>query len=209
MEEILTQLTRWGGIVLTLVIALLMLIMALSGGIKKEERQIKSAVGHYVLRYPASNAGRAVLFLLAGLFLDYGLGWYGTGKSDTVKALLLVLEFAFGIAAAFLFGYFMRKYFRFRIVVNEQKISVYPVFGDSFETSFSNIRSVKRITKGDKASTESDSMILRTRDGKKFKADRQMSSYRLFEMQTKADVQLPNLTKKFKKQEDDFTEDDD
>ena len=75
MEEVLTQLTRWGGIVLTLVIALLMLIMALSGGIKKEERQIKSAVGHYVLRYPASDAGRAVLFLLAGLALDYGLGW--------------------------------------------------------------------------------------------------------------------------------------
>ena len=209
MEEILNLLTQWGGITLTLIVAVLMLIMAMSGGIKKEERQIKSEEGHYVLRYPASNLGKACLFLVIALVLDYGLGWYGSGKSDTVKALILVLEFLIGIVMAFLAGYHFRKYFRFRIVIDDQKITVYPVFGDSFETSFSNIRSVKRVTKGDKASQESDSMILRTKDGKKIKADRQMSSYRLLEMQTKADVSLPNLTKKFKKQADDFTEDDD
>lgn len=209
MEELLTMLTQWGGIIFTLIIAMIMLVIALSGGIKKEERQIKSNAGHYVLRYPASNVGRAILFLVIGLVLDYALGWYGNGKSDTVKALLLVTEMIIGILMAFLFGFFIRKYVRFRIVVDGQKITVYPVFGDSFETSFPQIRSAKRITKGDKASTESDSMILRTRDGKKIKADRRMSSYRLFEMQTKADVQLPNLTKKFKKEADDASEEDD
>ena len=199
MENTVSFLNFWIGIIVLLVIAVLGIIFTLAGSSTREERKGDGQDDeHYVMRQPIGRIGKPLIILAIGIAVEFVLCFVqGVLPEDYVWVGVVAK-----LAAAVIFGLiFWRKLadvLRRRVYVNGDSIKVTTTGAKSFETTFSQIRTV--------ANVHSHGGIVgkkvKTKEGNQFEVLNTMSSYELFCQQLDAKVELPNLTHKLFKGKD-------
>ena len=196
MDVIMNFLVHWGGAILCLVIGCIFLITAVKDGVKAEEKQGEETTERYMLRYPFSKTLTALLILVIGAAAGVIIGLLPVAADPKYMPLFLVLELVIGLLFGIFGGLRLRKAMVHRVLVDGYQISVYPARGKAFVTSFREIRSVK---KNSDTADDSSTLVLRTNDREKIEVDNQMTNFRQFAAQVSANVELPNLSKKWRK----------
>lgn len=196
MEGMMNILVHALGAILCLVIGCIFLITSIRDGVTKEEKQIGKSRNGYLMRYPAGKTILAVLIILIGAAVSIGLGFVPAAGTPQYQPLFIAIQAAVGLLCGILGGISLRKAMVHRVAVEGTRIKVHPARGKAFETTFSEIRSVK---KNSDSADNSSALVLRTNDREKIEVDNQMSNYAQFASQVSSSVELPNLAKKRKR----------
>ncbi len=196
MEGMMNILVHALGAILCLVIGCIFLITSVRDGVTKEEKQIGESGNGYMMRYPASKTILAALIILAGAAVSIALGFVPAAGTPKYQLLFIGIQAALGLLSGILGGIRLRSAMVHRVAVEGSRIMVHPARGKAFETTFSEIRSVK---KNSDSADNSSALVLRTNDREKIEVDNQMSNYAQFASQVSSSVELPNLAKKRKR----------
>lgn len=196
MQAILNFFVQWTGVLLCLLVAVVALMTSLPSGVTKAEKTMEKDETHYLMRYGAGRLGAGLLLLVVAMALSWFIGWLtgGGAKSDTRTVVAILAQVLIALVAGFIFSAMQRSYLCERVCVDGDRIVAYPCFGKPIQTSFDQIRTVKKVD-GDTPQT-SAALVLRPNGNKRFRVTRQMSNYERFAAQVDSLVALPNLTKK-------------
>lgn len=207
-QQIFSFLVQWAGIILTLVLGVIVLISANGSGITKMEKALSDddIPGHYMVKNSMSSLFIGLILLAVSCILCYVIGYLGLGsRGEGRQVLALVAELVISVAVSVAFMFLARKSLVERVLVNENEIIIHQMFGKPQNTSFDQIRTVKK--KGAEKAVDSESLTLRPNGSRRFTVKKSMKNFNRFASQVDRDVKLPDLTKKRKK--DVFEDEDD
>lgn len=193
MELWMNLLLHWLGAALCLIIGCVFLILSLKDGVKAEEKQIGKSKNGYLLRYPFSKTIMAFLILAIGAAAGIAVGYLPPAADPKLQPLFIGLQAVIGLGFGVIGGLRLHKAMVHRVAVEGSRIFVHPAWGKAFETSFGEIRSVK---KNSDSADNSSALVLRTNDREKIEVDNAMTCYSQFASQVSSSVELPNLAKK-------------
>ena len=198
MSELLQVLQNWGGIVVFAILCVIGIVLSLSGASTHEERLSKQQdEDHFVMRLPAGRVGRPLLVLLIGAAVQAVL--YFTRRFFPAGSEWIVMLVCIGLAVIFglIFWSEFAKVIRRHVFVDGERIVVTPALDARIETTFSQIRTVANKFAGGAGGVVGKS--IRTKEGKKFQVINSMSGYDHFCEMLESRVELPDLTKKKRK----------
>ncbi len=212
MEDFIGLLVQWTGVILSVILAIIIILSANAGGTTKAEKQLDRDDNdrHYLVSNSMGSFFTGLLIVIIGAGVCVFIGWLASdAASDTKKLIVIAAEAVIAIITAVIFAIMARKSLCERVLVDGDRIEVYPSFGKSQRTTFAEIRTVKK--NGGETAKESTSLVIRPNGGSRFTVKKSMKNFDRFARQIDSDVALPNLTKKQKKKakswEDELDED--
>ncbi|MCR4652831.1 MAG: hypothetical protein K5744_03965 [Eubacterium sp.] len=199
MSTVFIALVEWSGLAIGAVLALLVTISAMGGGLTATEKKLAKDEDpeHYIVKYAPSGFFTGLFVMLAGVGLSFLIGYFGkaSGK-DEAMTVAFICEIGVVVAASVIFFVMARRALCFRLLVEGKQIYVHPSFGKAQRTTFDDIRTVKK--NGSDRMITCNSLVLNPAGGKKFKVDKTMNNFGRFAEQLDRDYKLPNLTRKAK-----------
>ena len=194
MENFLLFMIQWAGCILSAVLALVILITTLTSRAPGSETDFIKDDDNYIISGGKGGFFAGLLIILLGAVLNLVLGWFGKGMEAPARYIILAAELIISAGTAVIFLTKGHNSLRRCVIVNGDTIKVWPAFGKSWKTVFSEIRTVKK--NGGQTAETADGIVVNTNDRKKFELTRHMSNYPKFAIRVDHDVALPNLTKK-------------
>ena len=200
MEDIMTFISDWGGIILLLIIAVIGIIGSLAGSTSAEERQLNGQdAEHYVMRQPIGRVVKPLILLIVGVVAEFLLNFAERLIPEDYAWTAVVAKLAVAVIFGFLFWSGLANVVRRRVFVNGDRLVVTPAFGHSIETNYTQIRTVANKMAGGGGVVGKK---IRTKEGNRFEVLNSMSGYDQFCTQLDAKVELPNLARRLFKGKD-------
>ncbi|MEE1114913.1 MAG: hypothetical protein UHN88_07540 [Eubacterium sp.] len=192
MDNILTFLASWLGVILCAVFLVLGFIISIKGSAKGDERRFETTNDHYLITRKFTAVILAILFPIIAAVVCFVLGYLPFAKVKTLTPIFVIIQAAIGVIAGIVTIVLLCRAIRFHILVNGNDVSVTPAIGKTYQTSFTEVRTLKGVKENDRVV----SLTARTNNHRRFTVTEGMKNHEIFFTYAPDKVPMPNLTKK-------------